>query len=158
MKKLFVSLMMFVVVSLALPVYSFAQSMSDAGAVDVPGEVIVVVPPDVEADPMGFFEVLFKKIQGGEWLPVFALTLMVIVLVARKLLAPRLAWFGTKLGGAVLAFSTSLVLAVATSLFAGQGVSLGLISTALGVAWAASGGWELVKDVLDSSKKEESDE
>ena len=148
MKKL---LAIFVLFTFAFPVMAYAQ---DAGPVEVPGEVIVVEAPEV--DPAGVFVTLFEKVEGGEWLPAFGAALMLLVFGARKFLSLFTNWFDTKLGGNVLAFSVSLVMAVATALLAGQVVTIGLIATALGVAWAAGGGWENLKDILKYvGKKEE---
>ena len=143
MNKLLLSI--FVLFTFAFPAAAYAQ---DAGPVEVPGEVIVVEGSEATSAPSDVFATLFEKVQGGEWLPAFGAALMLLVFGARKLLGSFVGWFNTKLGGNVLAFSISIVMAVATALLAGQPVTLGLVATALGVAWAAGGGWENFKDLL----------
>jgi len=140
MKKLLLSI--FVLFAFAFPAMAYAQ---DAGPVEVPGEVVVVEGTETPSD---VFATLFAKVQGGEWLPAFGAALMLLVFGARRLLGSFVGWFNTKLGGNVLAFGISMVMAVATALLAGQPVSVGLVATALGVAWAAGGGWENFKDLL----------
>ncbi len=133
MKKYLVS--MFVLFTIMLPSVALAQ---DGGGA---------------ADPSGLFVLLFDKIQGGEWLPAFGAALMLIVWLVRTLISKKYAWFGTKLGGATLAFGISISMAIATALVAGQPITVGLVATAMGVAWAAGGGWENFKDVLNAVKK-----
>jgi hypothetical protein len=114
----------------------------------------------VPEDPSGLFVTLFEKIQGGEWLPAFGASLMLLVFLARKGLSPLVPWFKTKLGGSVLAFGLSLAMAAGTALLAGQTLTLSLAATALGVAWAAGGGWENFKDLMNvlSSKEAAAEE
>lgn len=145
MKKLLISL--FVLFTVTLPMAAYAQ---DVGPIEVPGEVVVVTP---EKDPTELFPMLFEKIQGGEWLPAFGVALMLIVYFVRKFAAKKFKWFATKPGGTVLAFSISLAMAFATALAAGQPMTVGLAMTALGVAWAAGGGWENFKDIMVAVRK-----
>ena len=143
MKKLLLSL--FVLFTFAMPTMAYAQ---DAGPVEVTGEVIVI-EGEATADPTGLFLTLFQKIQGGEWLPAFGASLMLLVFAARKLGGRFIPWLKTKLGGYVLSFGLSLAMAVATALLASQPITLALAATALGVAWAAAGGWETFRDLLN---------
>ena len=46
-------------------------------------------------------------------------------------------------------------MAAGTALLAGQPITLSLVATALGVAWAAGGGWENFKDVMNYFHKED---
>lgn len=145
MKKLLLSI--FLLFTFAFPAMVHAQ---DAGVSDdvvslSDSTAAVDVSPDAPED---VFVALFDKVQGGEWLPAFGAVLILLVFASRKLLSIRFKWFKTKLGGSALAFGISLVMAVATALLAGQAVTVGLVATALGVAWAAGGGWENFKDIL----------
>jgi hypothetical protein len=128
----------------------------DAGPVEVAGETVVVTEETPES-PSDFFALLFEKVNGGEWLPAFGAALMLLVFGARKFLGTFVDWFNTKLGGSTLAFGISLAMAASTALLAGQPITLALAATALGVAWAAGGGWENFKDILGylSKDKEE---
>lgn len=149
MKKLLLSI--FVLFTFAMPVMAYAQ---DAGPVEVPGEVIVVEGAATDT-PLGLFETIFSKVQGGEWLPAFGAVLMLLVFGARKGLGSFVPWFNTKLGGNVLAFGISITMAAGTALLAGQPITVALVATALGVAWAAGGGWENFKDLLKYFNKDE---
>ena len=139
-------------------VYAQDAGLMDAGgAIEVPGEVIVVTPPDVDADPMGFFELLYQKVMTGEWVAVFGAGLIILTWVGRKLGSNLWPWLATKAGGYVANFSMALAASVGTSLLAGEGFSFGLAAAALGIAFAASGGWEALSDFLSwlSRDKEE---
>ena len=157
MKKLVLTI--FVFISLALPSVVQAQDagIQDAGisTVDAGTQPSPQVAP--ELDPESMFVTLLSKIQGGEWLPAFGAVLMLLVFAARKLLATKYKWFKTKLGGSTLAFSISLVMAGGTALLAGQPITLGLAATAMGVAWAAGGGWENFKDILNFFNKDKAE-
>lgn len=104
-------------------------------------------------DPVGLFGFLFAKVQSGEWLPAFGAGLMLLVYLARKGLGSKFGWFKTKLGGYTLSFGISLAGAVGTAALAGKAISLSLVITALGVAWAAAGGWEQFRDVVSYYRK-----
>lgn len=108
------------------------------------------VSPDT--DPAGFFSFLLGKLQSGEWLAAFGAALVGIVWVLRTLLAPKISWFGTKLGGWVLSFGAAGALAVGTAIMASgpAAISLSLVMTALSAALAASGGYEAIRDLLAS--------
>lgn len=150
MKKLLLSI--FVLFTFAFPAMAYAQ---DAGPVEVVGEVIVVEGEAPADTPLGLFETIFDKVQGGEWLPAFGAVLMLLVLGARKGLGSFVPWFKTKLGGSTLAFGISLTMAAGTALLAGQPITVALVATALGVAWAAGGGWENFKDIMKYLSKDE---
>ncbi|MCF6205338.1 MAG: hypothetical protein L3J47_00395 [Sulfurovum sp.] len=157
MKKLVLTI--FVFISLALPSIGQAQDagVQDAGIsmVDTGAQPASQVVPDL--DPGSMFVTLLSKIQGGELIPAFGAVLMLLVFAARALLATKYKWFKTKLGGSTLAFSISLVMAGGTSLLAGQPITLGLAATAMGVAWAAGGGWENFKDILNFFRKDKAE-
>jgi hypothetical protein len=122
--------------------------------ITLPSVAFAQVAETAADDPTGLFITLFSKIQGGEWLPAFGAALMLLVFLTRAVLSKRYKWFESKLGGSVLAFGISLVMAAGTALLAGQSITLGLAATAMGVAWAAGGGWENFKDILNYLNKD----
>lgn len=91
----------------------------------------------------GFLEYLLD----GRYLPAIGLALIAIVAAARAALASHWSWFGTKLGGYVLGFGSAALLYVGEALRTGAGLSIGLVAAALAAGWAASGGWEMLRDV-----------
>ncbi len=97
----------------------------------------------MQSEP-GFLEYLLN----GRYLPVIGIALITIVSLARTGLAMRWPWFKTKLGGYVLGFGSAAVLYIGEGLRSGAGVDLGLVTGALGMGWAASGGWEMIRDLI----------
>lgn len=130
MKKLLTSL--FVLTTVALPSVAFAEGV-DA--------------PPVQ-DPASLFNLLFENVQSGQWLLAFGAGLMLAVFLVRTLFGGKISWFKTKIGGYALTFGLSLAAAVGTAITSGQTMSYSLVLTALGISWAAAGGWESFKDLL----------
>ena len=127
----------------------------DAGPMEDAGPVAAeVAVPDLEEDPGGFFSMVYERLHNGEWLMAFGGMLILIVFLVRKVLSKWIKWFDTKLGGYTVSFGTAMLLALGTALLAGQGISIGLMLTAVSVAFAASGGWEAVNDLLKRNKEE----
>lgn len=92
-------------------------------------------------------------IMTGQYLPAVGIALVVIVGVARKLLAARWSWFGSKVGGYVLGFGSSVLLYFGAALEAGQTPSVGIAAASLAAGLAASGGFETMLDILGALKK-----
>lgn len=88
---------------------------------------------------------VFDAVMAGQYPLAAALALVLLVAVARKWLAPRVPFFGSDAGGALLALAGSFGGAVATALLAGATLSWSVAWTALGVAFTAAGGYSLVK-------------
>jgi hypothetical protein len=96
---------------------------------------------------------LLDLLMRGEYLPAIGVALIAFVAVARAGLASHWPWFGTKLGGYVLGFGTAALLYVGEAWRSGAGLSLGVLTAALGVGWAASGGFEMIRDIVASWRK-----
>lgn len=110
-------------------------------------------PPDAgETDPVSIGQEIFWRIRSGEWLPALAAALVLLVWAVRRFLSKFVPWFKTKLGGYVVAFTTSLALTVSAAITAGESISFGLFTMALGAAWAAAGGYDALRDALAAKK------
>lgn len=108
-------------------------------------------------DLQQIFSALYEALTSSEWLIVFGASLVLVAWLARKMasgLAKKLGldkvagWFNTKLGKYAVSFGTSLILTIGTSVMAGKGFSLSLITTGLAAAFTASGKWEGLHDAL----------
>ncbi len=104
-----------------------------------------VLTPD---DPSGFVKLLIDAALGGRWPLVVALVLVALVWGLRKFLAPKVPFFATGGGAAVLNIATSFSLALATPLLAGVVFSPALLWVALQASLAAAGGWSLLSHLL----------
>jgi len=91
---------------------------------------------------------VYERLRSAEWLAAFGGILVLIVWLLRLGVGKVLPWVNTKPGGFVLALTTSLLLSFGTALQAGQPMSFGLATLALGAAWVAAGGWGHAKDLL----------
>ncbi|MGN6103746.1 MAG: hypothetical protein ACTHU0_01455 [Kofleriaceae bacterium] len=86
---------------------------------------------------------------SGEYLPAVGLALIALVAFLRTSLALWIPWFTTKLGGYALGFGSAAVLYLGEGLRSGLGITLGLIANALSAGWAAGGGLEMIRDIID---------
>lgn len=108
---------------------------------------------DVVTDPVGSWESLqplVQKLLAGRYWEATALALVVFCALVRKYgpsISPRMNWVKGDVGGALLVFFGSLGGAAATALAAGTAPSLALLVLATKVAFAASGGYSLVKRI-----------
>lgn len=84
----------------------------------------------------------------GQYLPAIGLALIAFVSVARALLTGVSPWFATKPGGYLVGFTSAALLFLSASLAANQVPTPGVIAGALGAGWAASGGFEMIRDLL----------
>lgn len=75
--------------------------------------------------------------------------LVLLVWGLRSILAPRVAWFKTPAGGYVLGFGSAAIFYVGGGLAGGVPITFNLICDAGVAAFAASGKWEALRDVLD---------
>lgn len=91
---------------------------------------------------------LLEYLLNGRYLPAVGIALITIVSLARTGLAIRWPWFKTKLGGYALGFGTAAIAYIGEGLRTGHGVDVGLVGAALAAGWAASGGWEMVRDLI----------
>lgn len=119
---------------LSFSVASFAQeelvlAADSAPAVTAPASVPTGVDAMPDAAIIG--TVIQAFAQGNIWL---ALPLLIFLLVrlVRVFLAPKIAWFGTKIGGVVLAVGTSILATLADTALAATGpITLSLLGGAL---------------------------
>ncbi len=95
-----------------------------------------------------FFKLVLGAATAGKWAQLAALALVAVVWALRKFIAPKMPFFGTGEGGAVLTVLTSFAGAFATTLLAGAAFSWPLVWSSLQVAFLAAGGWSLAKHLL----------
>jgi hypothetical protein len=98
--------------------------------------------------PSDFVQLLVNAALSGRWPLVAALVLVGLVWVGRKLLAPKVPFFATGAGGAVLNLLTSFSVALATALLPGTAFTWSLLWVALQASLVAAGGWSLLKYLL----------
>jgi hypothetical protein len=104
-----------------------------------------VATPD---DPGAFFRLLVDAALAGRWPLVVAIVLVGVVWAFRKLLAPKVPFFGTGAGAAVLNLLTSFSLALVTPLLAGVSFTWAMCWVALQASLVAAGGWSLLTHLL----------
>ena len=116
-------------------------------------EVLAVGLNPAKDNPSGTAKDVYDSLKGGQYLIGFGGFLMFIVWGVRTFFARKqYQWARGELAGNVIAFGTAFVLATATALFAGQGLSLGLFTAAAAAAYAAKGNWTHIKAAKDSKK------
>lgn len=103
------------------------------------------VTPDKTAE---FVQMLVNAALSGRWPLVVSLVLVGLVWALRKALAPKIPFFETGGGGAVLNILTSFSVALATALLPGTTFTWSLLWVALQASLVASGGWSLLKYLL----------
>lgn len=103
-----------------------------------------VSPENLDA----FLKLVLAAVATGKWASVAALALVAAVWGLRKFVAPKVPFFATGEGAAVLTISASFVGALATALLAGSALSVPLVWSSLQVAVMAAGGWSLAKHLL----------
>lgn len=124
----------------------------DAGAIAAVEEA-KAAPADPEKDPEGWAKATYDAIKAGRWLAVAGFVLMGVVLIFRRLVLQRWKWLQTDRGGVIATLAISFLGALAHSFAAGAGFSWSLLLGALGVAWAASGGWSQLKRLISPPDK-----
>lgn len=102
----------------------------------------------MQPDPT-FLEALLT----GKYIPAVGLALIAFVAVARGGLTWLSPWFATKPGGYLVGFTSAFALYVGAALRDGAGLTVGLFTAALGIGWAASGGFEMVRDLLEYMRR-----
>lgn len=98
----------------------------------------------MQTDAQTFFEFL----QSGKYLPAVGIALIALVSVARASLGVVWPWFKTRAGGYALGFGSAFTLYIAAALRDGHPMTFGVIAAALGAGWAASGGFEMIRDLM----------
>lgn len=103
------------------------------------------VAPDPTADLGGFLSALVEAARAGKWPLLVALALIGVVAAVRKWVpwAP----LKGKLGGWVLNFVGAAAIAVSAALQGGASLKDAILP-ALGLAFAAAGGYEALRDLV----------
>lgn len=99
-------------------------------------------------NPEEFAKLVFQAASEGKWLSLVALALIGIVWAVRKYGAPKVPFFATSEGGAIVNIVTSFVLALSGALLAGTPPTWGMAWVALQTSFLAAGGWSLVRNLL----------
>jgi hypothetical protein len=105
---------------------------------------------DLATDPSvtDLIKPIFEAVKSGNSFLAAAMTLVLLVALARRYGISRFPFLGSDAGGAAMTLVGSFGGALSTALLAGSAPSLGLLSTALGIAVAASGGYSMAKRLL----------
>ncbi len=126
---------------------------NDAGAVDsgASDESSEAEPENpAKDDPVGTGTDIVQAIKDGKWLAAFGGVLLFLVFGIRwALIFFKVKWAETKPGGFIIAFGTSLALAMGIAFQAGIGFSFGLLAGAASAAWLAAGQHGHIKDVVE---------
>lgn len=108
--------------------------------------------PDAD-DAAGWASSLYQFVQAGSHVPAVGAFLVIVVWGLRKF-ASTITWRGIgkwflgTVGGYVLGFSTAAILYFGLALASNGPATWSLVGSAVGSAYAASGGWEHLKDVF----------
>lgn len=105
-----------------------------------------------DADPVRLGVEIYGRIRSGEWLPALAAVLVLLVWGIRRFASKFSKWFETRAGGYTVSLITSLSLTFAAAFNAGEPFSVGLLTAAVGAAWAAAGGFEALRDLMSGGK------
>jgi MFS family permease len=114
-------------------------------------EPVVLPNPDENID--GFAQLLWDAIMNKQWGLVASLVIMLAVAALRKWVPETTkvgAWFRSKVGGIVLNLSFTTAGAFATAFLSGHAITGPLVLKVLTVAFGASGGWAIIKNVLEA--------
>jgi hypothetical protein len=98
-----------------------------------------------DASLLDLLQPVLAAVKGGQGFLAAALVLVLCVSLARRYAGSRFPWIMSDVGGALLTLLGAFGGAAATALMAGTAPSIGLAVTAFGVAFAASGGYSMVK-------------
>jgi hypothetical protein len=95
-----------------------------------------------------FAKPVFDAVMKGQFALAGALMLVLLVAFMRRYGSKKFPFFKTDTGGTLLTFLGSLGGAVSTALLAGAGLSFSVMTTAIGVAATASGGYTMIKRLI----------
>jgi hypothetical protein len=104
----------------------------------------------LEDDPVPLIEQLYRFITTGQGTLAIGAFSVLLVWVLRKVLSRYLKWFATAVGGYVLGFSVAGLQYFGTAVLANEPITMVLVMNAVLAAFAASGGWEALRDLLGS--------
>ena len=82
------------------------------------------------------------------YLPLVGLALIAVSHVVSSGLATLWPWFATRPGKYVVSFGAAALLALGEAFRTGAGLSPGLLTVALAAGWTASGGYEMLRDLI----------
>jgi hypothetical protein len=135
---------------------SEAMAAPDAGAALVvdagPSTAGIATSPDA-APSLETAGTLYEALRDRRWAVVVGIGMVVLVWGLRKIPFKNIAFFQTKIGGWLLAFTMASAVEFGAALSAGQPPTFALLVTTLGLTWTASGGWSDLKDVSSWMKK-----
>jgi hypothetical protein len=107
-----------------------------------PAETSADTVNPAKEDPTEAGKDIYHAFEAGKWLVAFGGILMFFVWIFRSVLFFfNVEWAQGELGGNIVAFGTAFTLAIGIALSAGQGLSIGLLSAAVGAGWLAKGQW-----------------
>src|SRR5882762_3787736 len=98
-------------------------------------------------------DTLVDLILSGKWLPAVGAALVLLVGAARYGLAKISPWFGTKLGGYVLAYVSAFALYLGTAFQSGTPINAHRLLTAFAAALSSSGLIDHWRDIFSVVKK-----
>ncbi len=113
------------------------------------------VPPS-PTDPPKFIQALLDAVKAKNWHLLVALVLIGAV-AGLRWLSPKIhgrigAWLNTQRGGTVLVLLCGVLGAIGTALYGGAKVDVNLILSGVTMGVLASGGWNVLWDLIAPSK------
>ena len=102
-------------------------------------------PADGTTDLLG---AVYSALTGGHYAYVACMALVAAVALARKSLGAKVPWLHTNVGSAVLVLVGTFGATMASALLGGGPVTLSAAENALGIAFAAAGGYSAVKTLV----------
>jgi hypothetical protein len=130
---------------------SHAQ-VSDGGSV-VPASAAAPVSIDQlnpESDIGAVVSAVAGAVQSKNWRMLGALVIMLLTYASRKFLAPRVKFFASDRGGAVLALAMGVLASFAHLLAAGGSMGFGVVVDGLVAGFMAAGGWSVAKKLVST--------
>jgi hypothetical protein len=148
---------------LALGLFAPISAFADAGpaaetgapvAAETPSETPPTETPKpaesgdaADSDPMELGKEIYARIRSGEWLPAFAAMLVLLVWLVRRFGGKMIPALKTKRGGYFVGVGAAFIVTLASWAASGEPFSFGILTGALGAAWAASGGYDTLRDM-----------
>lgn len=105
-------------------------------------------PPDPGLDPLGFGRQLIEAAKTKAWRPLIALVLAGMVFLGRRYGAKWIPWFKTDRGGAALVLGVGVLGSLATVLFSGAALGLGVLVDGVVMGVTAAGGYIVLKRLV----------
>jgi hypothetical protein len=111
---------------------------------------------DAEADISGLANKLLDAVTKSEWRYAASVALILAMMLMRPRIVKKLPFLDSHLGGIFLNVAASVLGAVSTAFVAHRAIDAELITSAVGVAVTAAGGWHaFLKPMMGSVKKSE---